>query len=38
MKKQLEKTKDEREKFEIFYSLGELYWEIVYLNISDKDL
>lgn len=38
MKKQLEKTKDEREKFEIFYSLGELYWEIVYLNISDKEL
>lgn len=37
-KKHLEEAKNDKDKFEILYSLGELYWEMVYLNLSDKEL
>ncbi|WP_147425001.1 tetratricopeptide repeat protein [Hydrogenivirga caldilitoris] len=37
-KKDLEKVKGKRERFAVLFSLAELYWEIVYLNIADREL
>jgi len=38
LKSALEEAKDKREIFSIHSSLAELYWELVYLGISDKEL
>ncbi|HHW20815.1 tetratricopeptide repeat protein [Thermodesulfovibrio thiophilus] len=35
---QLENIKNKGKKCYIFYSLGELYWELVYLNIPEQEL
>ncbi len=38
LKSTLKELKDKLEKFSVHSSLAELYWELVYLGISDKEL
>jgi len=35
---ELEKTWDKEERFNLLSAIGEMYWELVYLNIADEEL